>query len=332
MKTTEHGCVRLYLALFVLLCLCVFGLREVAKAENAVSNDVLMGNVILKGTVYSLRAEPIEGALVEIAGRCVATDANGRFVLTGLSESHEYSFVVFADGYHELTGQIDAHKIDLCNLQLFMDPLNNLVRNGAFEDSEGGGPGSNQRGIGRYWEVICGGEHPEIYSLDKEIYHSGGTSQRMSCEGYLIDWSTGENCYSLGENGERIFHPVGMRLGSQAVAQMTDVSSIEPGKIYELTAWVKSDGLHVSWQWLRLELYWMSNSGKVVRVVSQENTGHEPTHDWKLIKIRAVAPEKPKTVSEMKGWTPPQRAKIYLHHHFEQGTIWFDNVCLVQVD
>jgi hypothetical protein len=55
MKTTEPGCVRLYLALLVLLCLCVFGFREVAKAENAVSNDVLMGNVILKGTVYSLR-------------------------------------------------------------------------------------------------------------------------------------------------------------------------------------------------------------------------------------------------------------------------------------
>lgn len=42
------------------------------------------------------------------------------------------------------------------------------------------------------------------------------------------------------------------------------------------------------------------------------------SHDWKWVRFTAQAPPK------------AAFAKVYLHHHFEHGTVWYDDVWLTE--
>lgn len=198
----------------------------------------------------------------------------------------------------------------------------NLISNGGFENGDGGWNGKLV-GIAKGWEDICGGPHPEIYALDSKVKHSGKYSQRMGCENFNQRFTQdGVYCFNM-ENGQEVKHPVeGLKLGNQAMAQSTKVGTITPGHTYTLSAWVKIDGLIQSWEWFRLGIYWLDDKGKFVAEAPKNlddkvNTG---THDWKKLELTATAPEKASV------------AKVYLHHHFEHGTVWYDDVQLVEVE
>lgn len=197
----------------------------------------------------------------------------------------------------------------------------NLIANGGFERGDGGIDGK-QPGVGKGWEAVCGGSHPEIYALDLHVKHSGRYSQRMSCEGYNYRYlPEGGYCYHT-ECGKEIRHKCPTELGLQAIAQTTRKGAIQPGATYECSAWVKIEGLTESWEWFRLGIYWLDADGKFLsetredREVSKNNYG---THDWKEIRIVARAPEK------------AAYAKVYLHHHFVHGTVWYDDISLIRV-
>lgn len=197
----------------------------------------------------------------------------------------------------------------------------NLIANGGFERGDGGIDGK-QPGVGKGWEAVCGGSHPEIYALDSHVKHSGRYSQRMSCEGYNYRYlPKGGYCYHT-ESGKEIRHKCPTELGLQAIAQTTRKGAIQPGATYECSAWVKIEGLTESWEWFRLGIYWLDADGKFLsetredREVSKNNYG---THDWKEIRIVARAPEK------------AAYAKVYLHHHFVHGTVWYDDISLIHV-
>lgn len=203
----------------------------------------------------------------------------------------------------------------------FCAKVENLISNGGFENGDGGYTGK-QFGVGKGWEVLCGGSHPEIYSLDSKVKHSGKYSQKMTSEGYHCRFE-GEGCYCYSvENEQESIHPVrNIKLGNQAIAQVSKPGGIKPGRSYKASVWVKIDGLTQSWEWFRLGIYWLDSDHKFIGEVreSDENKKNYGSHDWKQISITAKAPEK------------AAYAKVYLHHHFEHGAVWYDDVELVEV-
>lgn len=170
--------------------------------------------------------------------------------------------------------------------------------------------------MGRGWETVCGGAHPEIYALDRRVKHSGRFSQRMTCQGYHYRWEKGGGyCYGV-DSGREVRHPVPTQLGLQAIAQTTARGAIKPGKTYICTAWVKIQGLTQSWEWFRLGVYWLGANGRFISEVREDHDadkGNYGTQDWKQVHV-----------------APPNAAfaKVYLHHHFVDGTVWFDDVSL----
>jgi hypothetical protein len=204
-------------------------------------------------------------------------------------------------------------------IKVHLNPVCNMVRNPGFEEAGWGGPKKDQRGVGLRWETVCGGPHPEIYSLDRAVAHSGRRSQTMACEGYNCDFGADPaRCYHLDAmSRERILHPVsGIALGNQCIAQVVE-GEIEPGCEYQLSAWVKIEGLTAPWEWFRLGIYWLDSDGEFIGEAREPETDkpNYGTHDWKLLTARGVAP------------SGAARAKVYLHHHFEHGTVWYDDVC-----
>lgn len=198
----------------------------------------------------------------------------------------------------------------------------NLILDGGFENGDGGWNGKLP-GVGRNWEVICGGPHPEVYSLDSTVKHSGQYSQRMGCENFNGRFTqNGVYCFHM-QGGQEVKHPVpGLKLGNQAIAQATKTGTIKPGHTYTCSVCVKIDGLTAAWEWFRLGVYWLDANGKFISESRESNADKENTgtHDWKRIELSAVAP------------TNAAIAKVYLHHHFEHGIVWYDDVQLVESD
>lgn len=196
----------------------------------------------------------------------------------------------------------------------------NLIANGGFEDG-GGGIDGRQAGVARFWETICGGPHPEIYALDSKIRRSGRFSQRMSSQGFNQRFTEdGAYCFHV-EQGKEVRHPAGTQLGFQAIAQTTKEGAIRPGRTYDCSVWVKIDDLKESWEWFRLGIYWLDADRKFISEVREDHETSKRnygTHDWKRIRVSAVAPAN------------AAFAKVYLHHHFVHGTVWYDDVQLVE--
>lgn len=196
----------------------------------------------------------------------------------------------------------------------------NLLVNGGFEGKDGGWNG-RQKGVGAGWETICGGSHPEIFALDKRVRHSGKQAQRMTCAGYNYRWVEGGGyCFDLADGIERK-HPAPTELGNQAIAQMTPAGAVLPGRKYLAKAWVKIEGLSEKWEWFRLGVYWLDASGRFISE-TREPESDKPnvgSHDWKLVGAASVAPP------------GASAAKVYLHHHFTHGTVWYDDVSLTDI-
>ncbi|MGC8861452.1 MAG: hypothetical protein ACP5R5_01610 [Armatimonadota bacterium] len=196
----------------------------------------------------------------------------------------------------------------------------NLISNGGFEEGDGG-PDGRQKGVGRDWETVCGGPHPEIYALDSKVKHSGKFSQRMGSRGFNYRWiKAGGYCYHI-DGGREVQHPCPTELGLQAIAQTTRPGAVRPGKIYSCSVWVKMDGLTEKWEWFRLSVYWLDAKGQFIGEAREpeSNRNNVGTHDWKPISLTAAAPP------------DAAFAKIYLQHHFTHGTVWYDDVCLHEV-
>lgn len=195
----------------------------------------------------------------------------------------------------------------------------NLLSNPGFEGGDGGWNGL-QEGVGKGWETICGGSHPEMFQLDPLVRHSGRFSQKMRSDGYHFHWlQEGSYCYEI-QNGEELRHPHGVELAMQALAQTTEAGSIKGGETYRLSAWVRISGLPLSWEWFRLGIYWLDSER---RFLSESRQPHDPqgfgSHDWREISFEAQAPPS------------AAFAKVYLHHHFAHGIVWYDDICLERV-
>ena len=192
----------------------------------------------------------------------------------------------------------------------------NLVVNGSFEEGEGAQGG----GVGAFWETVCGGPHAEIYSLDEEVRRAGDYSQRMDSDGYRFDEGAAK-CYHVDDTGRPVHHPIeGTRLGNQAIAQTLAPGAVFPGRIYRLSVYVRAEDVTEDWEWFRVGVYWLDARGEFISESRQSREqGWTGTHRWRKIEMDVQAPARADT------------AKIYLHHHFEHGTVWFDACTFQQV-
>jgi len=201
----------------------------------------------------------------------------------------------------------------------------NMLENPSFEEPGRGGAEENQAGVGRAWETVCGGPHPEVYCIDETCAHSGLRSQKMRSDApYNYDISaplSGRFCYDVDEDGGAHRHPRVASLGGQAIAQATPRGSVAPGVRYRAGVWVKAKGLLDDWEWLRLGFCWLDAGGNVLAEVRQEKParGVLPTAGWHLVTCEGVAPE------------GASSARVYLHHGFVNGTVWFDDAYFVAV-
>jgi len=201
----------------------------------------------------------------------------------------------------------------------------NLVANPSFEEPGWGGPSGDEVGVGSAWETVCGGPHPEVYSIDEAAFRSGLRSQRMRSDlPYNYDSYapvSGRFCYHLDDEGVAHKHPRATALGNQAISQSTSPGSVIPGRRYRAGAWVKTRGLAEDWEWLRLGFSWLDEGGSSLGEVRQDEPGTPllPVSDWHLVTCEGVAPE------------GALASKVYLHHHFVHGTVWFDDVYFVEL-
>ncbi|HUV04862.1 MAG TPA: carboxypeptidase regulatory-like domain-containing protein [Armatimonadota bacterium] len=238
---------------------------------------------------------------------------DGVFALQAL-EPGEYRVSAQADGCERFATTVSVLTGIVTKLPIYLNPAFNMVRNPGFEEGD-------QCGVGASWETTCGGPHPEIYDVTDLASHSGERSQRMSCEGYNFD--TRAICFHDDpKTGEKVFHPAhGIALRSQAISQVIE-GPITPGEEYRLSAWVRIQRLVAHWEWLRLSVQWLDENGKLIGESreSDEDRANIDRHDWKLITARGVAP---------KGTA---KARIWLHHHFEHGVVWYDDVCFAKIE
>jgi len=234
-----------------------------------------------------------------------------------------YRLVIEFPGYEPLEQPVFVKPGADIQYTAYLNPSFNMAKNAGFEMKGLGGPSENQLGVGSHWETVCGGSHPEIYDVTALSWHSGRHSQMMTSEGYNIDFSKNPPaCFEVSpKTGEKIYHKVPrIKLGNQAIAQVIEQPVI-PGEEYQLSAWVKIQRLMAHWEWFRLGIYWLDKDGNFIGESreSDEDKKNIDRHDWKLITCRGVAP------------AGAAKAKVYLHHHFEHGVVWYDDVCFARV-
>ncbi len=129
----------------------------------------------------------------------------------------------------------------------------------------------------------------------------------------------GGYCFQETGRGE-VRHPVPTELGLQALCQTTRPGLVRAGCLYELSARVRIEGVQGRWEWFRLGICWLDAGGRFLSEARQpEDPDGHGAHDWRLLRVVARAPE------------GAAFAKVYLHHHFVTGTVWFDDVRLVRL-
>mgnify|MGYP002683017736 CR=1 FL=1 len=96
---------------------------------------------------------------------------------------------------------------------------------------------------------------------------------------------------------------------------------IRPGARYRASVWVRIRGLTDAWEWFRLGIYWLDSQGQFVSETREPETDRPNfgSHGWKQVFAEGDA--------------PPEAAfaKVYLHHHFVHGTVWFDDASLAEI-
>ncbi len=162
----------------------------------------------------------------------------------------------------------------------------NLMQNGGFETASPQYPG-----VGQYWETNDAQSHPETCILDSAIRYSGNYSQKLQ-------------------------PPPGGEWDVGAVRQVSNYNTVTAGKRYEVTAWVKTQGINNPAGWYILGIWWFNNDSWNGDV---KNPAQSPLNfDWKQITFSGIAPAN------------TNRAAVFLTRHTD-GTVWYDDVILREV-
>jgi hypothetical protein len=105
---------------YVLICLFVGQAVFVGCGEDADEVDVVIEIGDVHGTVTDKETgDPIEGASIDIGGKVVPTDKDGRYDLEGIPFSEKIDIVVTAANYREYKGTIFLdQEIFLFNISL----------------------------------------------------------------------------------------------------------------------------------------------------------------------------------------------------------------------
>jgi len=163
----------------------------------------------------------------------------------------------------------------------------NLIENGTFEE----GPRPDCPHIANHWEAVEDGCLGFIQALDATTRHSGAFSQRL---GSSTDTDLGW------------------------LRQVTDYNSVQEGKTYRLTAWIKStvtDG----WGWMLLYVQpFIDDTGLGHIPMPQQET---PYFDWRLIAMEYTVPY----------GTGINRIGVALTRHWQNGSAWYDDIVLAEV-
>jgi|GEM_PF-2265309 len=167
-----------------------------------------------------------------------------------------------------------------------------FIRNGNFEEGYGAFPN-----VPKYWEP----EQPHknyssVLSLDQVVVYEGRYSLRMTAPA-SGEWDVGP------------------------IFQTSGYNTVIPGKTYELTAWIKSEGKMWPNEWYVIGLLWLTNDGQPLGEATIPEEDRSPVnYDWKKFTIRAVAP------------AGADRLRVKLQQHFGHGTTWFDDIRVRRVD
>jgi hypothetical protein len=168
-----------------------------------------------------------------------------------------------------------------------------FIQNGNFEQ----GYSDYFPNVPKYWEPeLPQKNYSSVLSLDQSVVWEGTYSLRMVAP----------------QNGEWDVGPI---------FQTSDYDTVTPGKTYELTAWIKSEGKEWQNEWYVITLQWMTNDGQPLGEVTIPDSDRTPVnYDWKKFTIRGVAPE------------GARRLRVKLLQHFGHGKTWFDDIKVKEIN
>lgn len=172
------------------------------------------------------------------------------------------------------------------------------LANPGFES--GGGAFGDNPGVARHWQNTDGKPYPGWYAIDRDVFHSGGASQRMTYVPGLSD-------------------PHG------TVWQFTPEGSVTSGRRYRASVWTRTEGVtgaSEKWGWLHLTLRFFGGTHDspfpLLGEFKAPPTEHI-NHDWEEVSVEAVAPEGASFI------------QILVHLHTEAGTYWYDDASVIEV-
>jgi hypothetical protein len=168
-----------------------------------------------------------------------------------------------------------------------------FIQNGNFEQ----GYSDYFPNVPKYWEPeLPQKNYSSVLSLDQSVVWEGTYSLRMVAP----------------QNGEWDVGPI---------FQTSDYDTVTPGKTYELTAWIKSEGKEWQNEWCVITMQWMTNDGQPLGEVTIPESERAPAnYDWKKFTIRGVAPE------------GARRLRVKLLQHFGHGKTWFDDIKVKEIN
>jgi hypothetical protein len=158
----------------------------------------------------------------------------------------------------------------------------NLLVDPGFEDGLG-----QYSGVARSWETNDAQSHPSFDFLDSSNCHSGTFCQRVA--------------------------PMGAAWDSGILRQVTGYGSVTPGRTYELSGWVRTNGMVNSASWYVLGVWWFADD--VEADPSKDLKNPRPAQNnygWTELKLRGVAPAN------------ANRAAAVLSGHFDGEAVYDD--------
>ena len=154
------------------------------------------------------------------------------------------------------------------------------------------GPRVDCSGIGKHWESPRDGCVGFIQSLST-TRHSGNWAQRLG----------GSTAWDLGW-----------------VQQVTDYNSVQPGKTYEAIAWIKTQNIDnpAGWNVFRCDPFINESTPQHNNMPQQETHNY----DWREIRWQFTIPL----------GSGINRLGAILSRHWGNGTVWYDDIVIREVD
>lgn len=165
----------------------------------------------------------------------------------------------------------------------------NLIQNGGFE--EGSNPACNN-GYGKYWESLSGCNLND-HMVTSASKHSGTWSQRLGGPSHA--WDAG------------------------LVRQVTPYNSVQEGRTYQVSVWIKAQGIDNpgGWAVFRCDPFVNDTTPYQVKMPQQEVFNY----DWRLISWQMTIPY----------GSGINRLGAILSGHWGAGTVWYDDVSITEV-